>query len=82
MVTLIKKIELKSLGACISDIETFIKQLVLLVCLYKVYLSIECQRANNLCYNKGFINTARWVFRSLLMLQTLPREIYNSFTGG
>ena len=47
-----------------------------------VYLSIECQRANNLCYNKGFINTARWVFRSLLMLQTLPREIYNSFTGG
>ena len=25
---------------------------------YTRYLSIECQRANNLCYNKGFINTA------------------------
>ena len=47
---------------------------------YQVHLSIECNLANNLWYNKGFINTAWRVFGSLL-LQTFPREIYNAFTG-
>lgn len=44
---------------------------------HSVYLSIKCQRANNLWYNKGFINTAWRIFGSFLcILRTLPKEIY------